>query len=105
MGATLADISISSSSSNSISISTEESETNKAYNLEINIEGIAPSSVSLKVDRQTLHLEASQGNIGKNSMAGGQLLSFSFSFPEDANMSKISRLNSKNKITITILKY
>ena len=105
MCASLADISISSSSSNSISISTEEAETNKAYVLDINIKGIAPSSVSLKVNGQKLILKASQGSTGKNSMAGGQSISYSFSFAEDADMSKISRLNSKDKIRITILKH
>lgn len=98
-------IAISGIASNSIALSTERSEGDKAYFLEINIEGIGSKWVDLETHGQKLILTAKQGNNTGSAIAGGQYIRYSFSYAYDADLQNFSRLNTKNKIAVTIPKY
>lgn len=100
----VADIAIAGASSKSVVISSEEFENEKEYYLEINIVGVDPRSISLEPHGQMLVLEVRQGNIKKNIRAGSQEIFYTYSFNDDADMQKMSKLHSGNKIRISIPK-
>jgi len=100
----MADIAIAGAASQSIVVTTNEYENDKEYYFEINITGINPRAVTLEVHGQMLVLEARQGNIKKNARAGSQEIYYTYSFGDDADMSKLVKLNTGNKIKISIPK-
>lgn len=104
--AAYADIAFSGSSVNSLVISNQRSEDEKAYYLTVNIEGIDSSEVKFQVKGQRLYMSAQQGGVvSGNAVAGAQLINYSYSFADNADMQKLSRANLKNKVVITIPKY
>jgi HSP20 family molecular chaperone IbpA len=100
----MADIAIAGASSRSVVISSEEFENEKEYLLEINIVGVDPRTVSLEPHGQMLVLEVRKGNIKKNARAGSQEIFYTYSFSDDADMLKMSKLHSGNKIRVAIPK-
>lgn len=102
----VAGIAFSGESVNSLSISSIRSENNSHYLIEINIEGIATSSVTFETDYQTLYLSAKSGGmITQGAIAGAQVVSLVFDFPANANLKNYFRVNKPNKILISIPKY
>jgi len=95
---------ISGAVSNSLVFSTERSETDRAYILDINIEGLSPELLDINIKGQNLIIEAKQGNVSSISMAGGQLIHYSFSFEKSANLQHLKRVNYKNKVKLIIPK-
>ena len=102
--AAMADIAIAGTSSRSIIISSDEFENDKEYSLEINVSGVDPRAVTLESNGQMLVLEVRQGNIKKNARAGSQEVFYTYSFNDDADMHKMSKLYSGNKIRVVIPK-
>ena len=100
-----ADIAYSGSSSSSIEISTEESENSLGYTLIIHIKGVNSTDVKLFPDNYgELVMLAQRGNINGDAIAGGQSVRYSFSFGKDADFNHMKRINTKNKIIVTIPK-
>lgn len=98
----VADIAIAGSPSTSIIISSQKFENEKEYQLEISLIGVDPRSVTLEPHGQMLVLEVRQGNIKKNARAGSQEIFYTYSFDDDAEMHKMSKLHSGNRIRVVI---
>lgn len=104
MSVTTADIAMSGYSSHSIMVSSDKRENANEYILEITIEGIDPRAVTLESDGQMLILEVKQGNIKSNTASASQNITYTYSFADNANLHKLSKLIKGNKIEITIPK-
>ncbi len=100
----VADIAIAGASSKSVIISSNEFENEKEYLLEIDLVGVDPRSVTLEPHGQMLVLEVRQGNITKNTRAGSQEVFYTYSFDDDAVISKMSKVHSGKKIRVAIPK-
>ncbi len=100
----VADIAIAGTTSQSVVITTDEYENDKEYYFEINIVGINPRVITLEPHGQMLVLEVKQGNIRKNGRAGSQEVYYIYSFGDDADMSKLVKLHTGNKIKVSIPK-
>ncbi len=95
---------VANSSSNSIMISVERYEKYNTYFLEVKIKGISPKAVKLRAKNHRLTLIAKQENTQQSAVAGGQFIRYTYRFKDDADMSRLSRVDHKHKITISIPK-
>ncbi len=100
----MADIAIAGTTSQSVVITTDEYENDKEYYFEINIVGVNPRVVTLEPHGQMLVLEIKQGTARKNARASSQEVYYTYSFGDDADMSKLVKLYTGNKIKVSIPK-
>lgn len=101
----VADIAIAGTTSQSVVITTDKYENDKEYYFEINIVGVNPRVVTLEPHGQMLVLEIKQGAIKKNARASSQEVYYTYSFGDDADMSKLVKLYTRNKIKVSIPKH
>ena len=101
-----ADIAFSGSSVESLSISTERSESDNAYYLKIYVDGIESSQIKAKVINKELRITAQNGGmVSGNSIAGGQLVNYSYNFPNNADLQNLTRVNSNKLVIFKIPKF
>lgn len=101
----IAGIAFSDETLSSLSISSNRTENSYHYLIEIYIEGVETSSVTFESDFQTLYLLAQRsGMITETAIAGSQIIRLAFNFPANANLKNYYRVNTPNRILITVPK-
>ena len=103
---TIADIAISNHSSNSIMLTSNESENKKEYILEITVEGVDPRLITLEPHGQMLILNVNdKGGRAQTARSSSQNITYTYSFSDDADIHNLLRVNTRNRIRISIPKH